>query len=98
MILDLGSPVSLVGIEWINQYLKDHGLEVKDLKNSECYQIFRFGPSKKYVSKIMVELPVIVRRLDGKEDIYISGGCGCTIFMWKERNGRKMEFKDRYKE
>ena len=40
---------------------------MKDLKSSECYQIFRCGPSKKYVSKIMVELLVIVRRLDGKE-------------------------------
>ena len=53
----------------MDQYLKDHGLEVKDLKSSECYQIFRFGPSKKYISKIMVELPVIVRRLDEKEDV-----------------------------
>ncbi len=69
MILDLGAPISLAGSEWMDQYLKDHGLEVKDLKSLECYQIFRFGPSKKYVSKIMVELPVIVRRLDGKEDV-----------------------------
>jgi len=61
--------VSLAENEWMDQYLKDHGIEVKDLKSSECYQIFRFGPSKKYVSKIMVELPVIVRRLDGKEDV-----------------------------
>ena len=69
MILDLGAPVSLAGNEWMNQYLKDHGLELKDLKSSECYQIFRFGPSKQYVSRLMVELPVIVRRLDGKEDV-----------------------------
>merc|ERR1712101_95647 len=53
----------------MNQYLKDQGLEVKDLKSSECYQKFRFGPSKKYISRLMVELPVIVRRLDGKEDV-----------------------------
>merc|ERR1712089_96816 len=46
-----------------------HGLEVKDLKSSKCYQKFRFGPSKQYVSKIMVELPIRVRRLDGKEDV-----------------------------
>ena len=69
IILDLGAPVSLAGNEWMDQYLKDHGLEVNDLKSSQCYQIFRFGPSKKYVSKIIVELPVIVRRLDGKEDV-----------------------------
>merc|ERR1712089_1247 len=32
------------------------------------------------------------------ESIYISSGCRCTIFMWKERDEREMEFKDRYKE
>merc|ERR1712240_209976 len=69
MILDLGAPVSLAGNEWMDQYLKDHGLELKDLKSSECYQIFKFGPSKKYISKLILELPVIVRRLDGKEDV-----------------------------
>ena len=69
MILDLGAPVSLAGNEWMNQYLKDHGLELKDLKSSKCYQKFRFGPSKQYISRLMVELPVIVRRLDGKEDV-----------------------------
>ena len=31
MILDLGAPVSLAGNEWMDQYLKDHGLEVKDI-------------------------------------------------------------------
>merc|ERR1712240_32619 len=69
MILDLEAPVSLAGNEWMDQYLKDHGLEVKDIKSSQCHQVFRFGPSKRYVSKVMVELPIIVRRLDGKEDV-----------------------------
>merc|ERR1711989_14691 len=31
MILDLEAPVSLAGNECMNQYLKDHGLELKDL-------------------------------------------------------------------
>merc|ERR1711867_218151 len=39
------------------------------MKTSGGYQIFRSGPSKKYVSRTMVELPVIVRRMDGKEDV-----------------------------
>ena len=34
------------------------------------YQIFRFGPSKTYVSKATVELPIIVKRMDGKEDVF----------------------------
>ena len=69
MILDLGAPVSLAGNEWMNQYLREYELNIGDLKQTECHQIFRFGPSKQYVSKIMVELPIIVNRLDGKEDV-----------------------------
>merc|ERR1712243_248943 len=90
MILDLGAPVSLAGNEWMNQYLREHGLEIGDLKQSECYQIIRFGPSKQFVSKIMVELLIIVKRLDGKEDVlrvfYIFSGCRCSISMWEKNN------------
>ena len=95
MILDLGAPVSLAGNEWMNQYLKDHGLELKDLKSSKCHQIFKFGPSKQYISKLMVELPVIVRRLDGKEDVL-------QVFTYLVDTDvpflcRKRELKDRWK-
>merc|ERR1712240_366210 len=69
MILDLGAPVRLAGNEWMNQYLEDHGLELKDLKSSKCQQRFRLGPSRQYVSSTMVDLQVIVRRLDGNEDV-----------------------------
>ena len=44
-------------------------MEIKDLKMQECHQIFRFGPSKQYISKEMVELPMIIRRMDGKDDV-----------------------------
>merc|ERR1712112_449352 len=54
-ILDLGAPVSLSGKEWMRKY--------------ECHQTFKFGLSRQYVSKTMVDLPVIVRRLDGNEDV-----------------------------
>merc|ERR1712082_26158 len=69
MILDFGALVSLAGNGWIKQYLEDHGWELKDLKSFKCHQRLTFGPSKQYISKLMVELPVIVRRLDGKEDV-----------------------------
>ena len=69
MILDLGAPVSLAGNEWMDQYLKDYKLEVQDMKTSECYQIFKFGPSKQYVSGTTVELPLIVRTMYEKEDV-----------------------------
>merc|ERR1711873_58916 len=47
----------------------DHELELNEMRMSECHQIFRFGRSEQYVSTKMVELPVIVRRMDGKEDV-----------------------------
>merc|ERR1712082_220929 len=53
MILDLEAPVSLAGKEWMEQYLKDHELELNEMKMLECHQIFRFGPSKQYVSTKM---------------------------------------------
>ena len=69
MILDLGALVSLAGKKWMTQYLREHGLEIKDLKTKDCYQIFRFGPSKQYTSNVMIELPMIVKRMDGKDDV-----------------------------
>merc|ERR1712112_692091 len=50
MIIDLGAPVSLAGEKWITQYLKNHEVELKDLKSRKCTQKFRFGPSKQYIS------------------------------------------------
>ena len=71
MILDIGAPVSLSGTAWMTQYLKEFDLEIGDLKSFGCRQPFRFGPSKRYLSLKMVELPVMVTRLDGKEDVLI---------------------------
>merc|ERR1711942_514947 len=39
------------------------------MKMQECKQVFRFGPSKQYTSTVMVELPMIVKRMDGKDDV-----------------------------
>ena len=69
MILDLGAPVSVAGDAWIKQYLEAQEIELRDLKTHECHQVFKFGPSKQYVSNTMIDLPVIVRRLNGKEEV-----------------------------
>ena len=42
---------------------------IKEMKSTKCSQQFRFGPRKRYLSKILVELPVLVTRLDGREDV-----------------------------
>ena len=69
MILDLGAPVSVAGVPWMNQYLAGFDLEIENLKGVPCNQPFVFGPSKRYISKLMVELPILVTRMDGKEDV-----------------------------
>ena len=69
MIVDSGAPVSLAGSTWLDQYLKEFGLTVEEMESSVCKEVFKFGPSKRYLSNLMVEIPVIVQRLDGKEDV-----------------------------
>merc|ERR1712115_121174 len=69
MILDLGAPVSVAGTEWMHKYLKDHNLKLEKLEVHKCYQIFTFGPSKQYISKEMIKLPIILKTLDGREEV-----------------------------
>ena len=51
------------------QYLKEFDLTIKEIKLLKCNQPFVFGPSKRYLSQTLVELPVLVTGLDGKEDV-----------------------------
>ena len=44
-------------------------VEKEHMKSISCNQPFVFRPSRRYVSKILVELPILVTRLDGKEDV-----------------------------
>ena len=39
------------------------------MKNTVCRQAFRFGPGKRYISEEMIEIPVVVERIDGKDDV-----------------------------
>ena len=71
MILDLGAPVSIACVSWMKQYLEDFNLEIEDMKSVSCNQPFVFGPSRRYISKSLVELPFLVTRMDGKEDVLI---------------------------
>ena len=71
MILDLGAPVSIAGVSWMTQYIEEFDLKIEDMKSVSCKQSFVFGPSRRYISKSLVELPILVTRMDGKEDILI---------------------------
>ena len=65
MILDLGVPVSLAGKSWTTQYLQDHDMKMENLKKTECEQVFKFGPSKRYVSTEMVEMRAYISKKNG---------------------------------
>ena len=69
MTLDIGTLLSLAGISWMTPYFDEFGLKVEDMKSVACNQPFVFGPSKRYVSKLLVELPILISRMDGKEDV-----------------------------
>ena len=71
MILDIGAPVSLAGIPWMEQYLQEFGLNIEQLNSFKCSQPFIFGPSRRYLSESLVELPILITRMDGREDVLI---------------------------
>ena len=69
MILDCGAPVSLAGISWIEQYLQEFNLTIDQMSSIACKQPFVFGPSKRYISMLRIDLPILIARKDGKEDV-----------------------------
>ena len=71
MILSIGAPVSIDGVSWMTQYLKEFNLTIKDMKSMKCNQLFVFGPSRRYLSQTLVELPVLVMRLNGREEVLL---------------------------
>ena len=71
MILNIGAPGSISGILWMTQYLAEYDLNIEDMKSVKCNQPFVFGPSKRYISTSLVELPIFISRMDGKEDILV---------------------------
>ena len=67
MVLDPGAPVSLARISWLSKYLSEFEYKIEDMVSSECYQVFRFGGNdKKNKSRLMIELPLVVTSMDGK--------------------------------
>lgn len=69
MILDMGAPLSLTGVSWMTQYLEEFGLKIEDMKSVSCNLPFVFGPKKIYVRKSLIELLILITRVDLKEDV-----------------------------
>ena len=67
IIMEIGAPLSLAGVSWM--YLEEFDLKIEDMKSVSCNQPFVFGPSRRYVSKKLIELLILVTKLDGKKDM-----------------------------
>ena len=53
----------------MEQYLQEFGLTIDHMASTPCNQPFVFGPSRRYVSTSKVDLPILVTRMDGREDV-----------------------------
>ena len=55
----------------MQKYLTEFGYGIEDMVSSKCYQVFLFGGiDKKHVSTKMIELPLVMRSMTGKEEIF----------------------------
>ena len=41
------------------------------MKSTKYNQPFVFGPSKRYISKSLIKLPILITKLDGQEDVLV---------------------------
>ena len=55
----------------MEQYLEEFGLRIDDRKFVKCHQPFVFRRSRRCISTTLIELPVLVTRLDGREDVLV---------------------------
>ena len=53
----------------MEQYLQEFELTIEQMNSDKCSQPFVFGPSRRYTSTSLVELPILITRLDRKEDV-----------------------------
>lgn len=44
-------------------------ITVEEIVKSGCHQVFRFRPSKRYITEFMVDIPLVMQRLYCMEDI-----------------------------
>ena len=50
MVVDCGAPKSLIGENYLNEYLNVHNIKREALEKVPCKQKFKFGPSQAYMS------------------------------------------------
>ena len=68
-LIDSGSPKTVSSERFIKKYMKDHDLSEEHVSRRSVDESFKFGPSKTFPCKEIVELPIHLQDEDGKRVI-----------------------------
>ena len=63
MIIDSGTPVSLVSRGWIDRYLKEAKVDNRKVKRQSCSRSFRLGKML-YLSEVEMTFPMVMKTLE----------------------------------
>ena len=76
IVLDPVENVSLAERPGLNKYLAEYDYIVEDMVTSSCSQVFSLfrGIHKRHKSKLMVELPLVVRSTKEKDHVLKAQG------------------------
>ena len=70
IVLDPGAHMSLAERPGLNKHLAKYDNTVEDMVTSSCFQVFLFrGIHKRHKSKLMLELPLVVRSTKEKDHV-----------------------------
>ena len=61
MVVDCGAPKSLIGENYLNEYLNVHNIKREALEKVPCKQKFKFGPSQAYMSTEKLKIPIVLK-------------------------------------
>ena len=71
MVADCGAPKTLIGHNYLQEYLKFLNISVEELEIFPCKQKFRFGPSQVYISTEKIKIPIFVQSHDEISEKFI---------------------------
>ena len=60
ILIDSGTPKSIVSSRWLNGYLRDAKVSDEDVKRTSCARHFKLG-KRVYVSGVEVEFPMVLK-------------------------------------
>ena len=71
LLVDCGTPKTVVGAPWLNEVKKEYDLDEKDLVYTKVKERFRFGEGEAFQSNVQVEVPYTVKMKDQLKTIKV---------------------------